>query len=204
MLEASGSLAARFFLTWKRSRQLPCPSSGEEECSQATQARLSSVRAGSVPQRSSMGIGGHQRSPPVQRNPQVAGPPGHAAGMVQTGESDRGPEGREFESIGHHVCRMTARDQPAAPRGQPGTLIPLRRSRPAPSACPVCLRSTLDPAGESQRIIQRALRPRPARAPPVTARSTPSSACRRASRLPSCRARSGTQTAVVSRSPTRW
>jgi hypothetical protein len=32
------------------------------------QASLSSVRAGSVPQRSSTGIRGHQRSPTVQRN----------------------------------------------------------------------------------------------------------------------------------------
>jgi hypothetical protein len=32
------------------------------------QARLRSVRAGSVPQRSSRGISGHQRSPTVRRN----------------------------------------------------------------------------------------------------------------------------------------
>jgi hypothetical protein len=36
--------------------------------SQAVQAPLRSVRAGSVSQRSSTGISGHQRSPTVQRN----------------------------------------------------------------------------------------------------------------------------------------
>jgi hypothetical protein len=36
--------------------------------SQAVQAPLRSVRAGSGPQRSNMGMGGHQRSPTVRRN----------------------------------------------------------------------------------------------------------------------------------------
>jgi hypothetical protein len=36
--------------------------------SQAVQASLRSVRAGSVPQRSSTGMGGHRRSPTVRRN----------------------------------------------------------------------------------------------------------------------------------------
>jgi hypothetical protein len=46
----------------------PERASCKERWSQAVQATLHSVRAGSVPQRSSRGMGGHLRSPTVRRN----------------------------------------------------------------------------------------------------------------------------------------
>ena len=91
--ETSRRSTSRSFLTRKTSRQLPCPASGEEECSQATQAQPSSVRAGSVSQRSRTGNSGHQRSPTVQRNHRSPALLAHAAGMMRAGDSDCGPEG---------------------------------------------------------------------------------------------------------------
>jgi len=48
-----------------------------------------------------MGVSGHQRSPAVTDGavePQVASPPRHAAGMMQVGDSDCGPESHGLES----------------------------------------------------------------------------------------------------------
>jgi hypothetical protein len=47
---------------------------------------------GSVSERTLTGVGGHQRSPPVQRNHKSL-TPAHAAAMTRRGDSDRGPEG---------------------------------------------------------------------------------------------------------------
>jgi hypothetical protein len=62
-----------FSLTQKRSKELRLgitveTTENREGGCQAVQAPLRSVRAGSVSQRSSTGMGGHQRSPTVRRN----------------------------------------------------------------------------------------------------------------------------------------
>jgi hypothetical protein len=62
-----------FFLTRKRSRELRLgitveTTENREDGAKLCKPPLRSVRAGSVSQRSSTGIGGHQRSPVVQRN----------------------------------------------------------------------------------------------------------------------------------------
>jgi len=64
----AGHRGPRHSLTRKMSQQLPYPSPAARwSVGQAVQAPRNSVRAGSVPQRSSAGMGGHQRSPTVRR-----------------------------------------------------------------------------------------------------------------------------------------
>jgi hypothetical protein len=73
MLGASQSPLAGYFLTQKRSWELRLGTTVEttenrKGGSRAVQAPLRSVRAGSVSQRSSTGMGGQLRSPTVRRN----------------------------------------------------------------------------------------------------------------------------------------
>jgi hypothetical protein len=53
---------------------------------------LSCVRAGSVPQRSSTGISGHQQVTDGSEEPQVGACPAQSAGMMHAAESNFGPE----------------------------------------------------------------------------------------------------------------
>jgi hypothetical protein len=60
---------------------------------------------------------GHQRSPAVaygSEEPQVAGPLGHAAGMIRSRDSDCGPEGRGSSLLGHPTAARVTRHRDAA------------------------------------------------------------------------------------------
>jgi hypothetical protein len=82
----------------------------------ARQAGLSPVHAGTVPQRSRTGIGGHQRSPTVRRTAGHRPLQLRQLGVMHAGSSDCGPEGRSATSGSRWAATGVRNDRGARPR----------------------------------------------------------------------------------------